>query len=248
LSASASVNKTTPNAIRLTPTKIAQCRKDGKCFCCDEFFTNDHKAVCKQLFSIEVIDDDVDDPGTDSTEPTISIHALTGIQSCHNRTMQLQVVVNDAYVLTLLDSGSTHNFINTKTTTRLGIVFTRHGGLRITVANGNWLTGPGCCRAMSFMVDDEAFNIDFYGLTLGSFEIVQWLESLGPILCDFGCRTIAFICDGHRVLWAAPDTATAPPTSLLVASSDIMEDLDKFDPMFAATTGFSPPRARAHQI
>jgi hypothetical protein len=32
---------------RLTPTEVAQCRKNGQCFHCNEFFTNGHKAVCK---------------------------------------------------------------------------------------------------------------------------------------------------------------------------------------------------------
>jgi hypothetical protein len=46
--------------IRLTPAEITQCHKDGKCFHCDELFTNDHKLLCKQLFSIEVVDDNDD--------------------------------------------------------------------------------------------------------------------------------------------------------------------------------------------
>jgi hypothetical protein len=44
---SASVSKPASSAIRLTSAKIAQRRKDGKCYHCDEFFTNGHKAVCK---------------------------------------------------------------------------------------------------------------------------------------------------------------------------------------------------------
>jgi hypothetical protein len=112
--ASASVNKPASSAIRLTPAEIAQRRKDGKCFRCDKFFTNGHKAVCKHIFSIEVIDDEVDDLIPDNTEPTILIHDLTGIQSCHCHTMQLRVDINGACHLTLLDSGSTHNFIDTE--------------------------------------------------------------------------------------------------------------------------------------
>jgi hypothetical protein len=60
----------------------------------------------------------------------------------------------------------------------VGIVFTGHNGFRVAVANNDRLTSPRCCRAMSFLVDSEAFNIDCYGLALGSFEMVlgmKWL-------------------------------------------------------------------------
>jgi hypothetical protein len=137
--------------MRLTQDEIAQRRKDGKCFCCDEFFTNGHKAVSKQIFSIEVIDDDAEDPTPDTTEPTISIHALTGIQPRHCRTMQLRVDINDSCLLSLLDSGSTHNFIGTEVVARVGIILSEHVGLRVAVANGDCLISSGCCRANEFL-------------------------------------------------------------------------------------------------
>jgi hypothetical protein len=66
--------------LRFTPAEIAQRRKDNKCFHCDEFFTPGHKQHCKQLFVMEVIQDDDDggDQGLYNAEPTISIAALTG--------------------------------------------------------------------------------------------------------------------------------------------------------------------------
>jgi hypothetical protein len=159
--------------------------------------------------------------------------------------MQLRVAINGPYILALLDSGLTHNFIDTETGARVGIIFTGHDDLRVAVTNGDWLTSPGCCRAMAFWVDDEAFNIDCYSLALGSFEMVlevQWLESLGSILWDFSCRTMVFIRNGHWVTWSVSHTAIAPPTSLLAASGDIMEELmGEFDPLFTAPTGLPLP-------
>jgi hypothetical protein len=76
---STSINKPS-TMIRLSPTEVAQRRKEGKCFHCDEFFVHGHKEHCKRLFSIEVVFDEecVGDP-SNGGEPTISIHALTGI-------------------------------------------------------------------------------------------------------------------------------------------------------------------------
>jgi hypothetical protein len=82
----------------LTPAEVAQRHKDGQCFHCNEFFTNGHKEVCKQLFCIEVTKDD-DTPADDTDTPVISIHALTGIHPRAGRTIQLYVVINDAWRL-----------------------------------------------------------------------------------------------------------------------------------------------------
>jgi hypothetical protein len=93
--------------------KIAQWSKDGHCFHCDKFFMNGHKLVCKQLFSIEVVDDeDTREMLVDAADPTISIHALTGIHPRSGKTMQLFILVNGVQLMTLLDSGLTHNLVD----------------------------------------------------------------------------------------------------------------------------------------
>jgi hypothetical protein len=104
---------------------IAQRRKDNKCFHCDELFTPGHKQHCKQLFVMEVIQDDDDsgDQGLYNAEPTISIAALTGIQPRRGRTMQVYATVQGAVLRALLDSGSTHNFVDSEAAARVGIKF-----------------------------------------------------------------------------------------------------------------------------
>jgi hypothetical protein len=72
---------------RLSPAKVVGHRKDGKCFHCDEPFTQGHKLVCKQLFSIELVDEDDPPQTTEANHPTISIQALTGIRPCAGKTM-----------------------------------------------------------------------------------------------------------------------------------------------------------------
>jgi predicted aspartyl protease len=110
--------------------------------------------------------------------------------------MQLSIVINGARLTALLDSGSTHNFVDTEVTARTGILLAACSGLRVAVANGDHVASPGCCRNLRIEVGKEPFYINGYGLSLGSYDMVlgvQWLESLGPILWDFGCRTMAFV-------------------------------------------------------
>jgi hypothetical protein len=133
-SATASINKPAWITIKLTPTEISQHRKDSKCFRCDEFFTNGHKSVCKQLFSIEVVDEDTDDSSHTATELTISIHALTGIQPHILRTMKIVIDINDARLLALVDLGSTHNFVDVEAAVRTGILLAEQTNLQVAVA------------------------------------------------------------------------------------------------------------------
>jgi hypothetical protein len=111
-SSMAFVNGKSVEIRRLSPAKITEGRKTGKCFHCDDAFTNGRKKVCKQLLIIEAIYDESKAlVSHDDTDPTISIHALTSIQPRSSKTMQLQVLVNGVSLTVMLNSGSTHNFI-----------------------------------------------------------------------------------------------------------------------------------------
>jgi hypothetical protein len=79
---------------------------------------------------------------------------------------------------------------------------TGRAGLRVIVANDERVHSSGCCKDLPITIGDELFTLDYFGLTLGSHEMVlgvQWLESLGPILWDFTACTIVFVRNGHRI-------------------------------------------------
>ncbi|KAG8047322.1 hypothetical protein GUJ93_ZPchr0008g13337 [Zizania palustris] len=90
VSSSASINNEVEVTKKLSLAEIADRRKNDQCFHRNNTFTQGHKQVCKQLFLIEAINDE-EDPQYPTTvpDPTISIHALTGTQSCLGKTMQL---------------------------------------------------------------------------------------------------------------------------------------------------------------
>jgi hypothetical protein len=103
-------------------------------------------------------DDDETDPPPLDTEPTISITALTGIQPCKGRTMQVFVTV----LQSLLDSGSTHNFVDSEAAARAGIVFGTQAGLSVTVANGDHVSSSGCCNNLKIFIAGDEFIINCY--------------------------------------------------------------------------------------
>ena len=100
---------------RLSPEEMADRRKQGLCYNCDEPYVRGHK--CARLFYLEVNDyivkepDDADDdkaaplgtdqPPFDPDAPLISLSAITGI--CASDTMQLCVQIGAHELIALLD-------------------------------------------------------------------------------------------------------------------------------------------------
>jgi hypothetical protein len=157
---------------KLSPAEITDCKAKGLCFHCDEKFIPGHKEKCKRIFIIEVIGEEEDEH-----DPTISVHALTGIQPRSNTTMQVLVTIGATTLCSLLDSGSTHNFVDTEATARAGIYFQDDAGLRVAVVNSDRITSPGRCTDLSIDITGKQFTITCYGLALGSFDMVlgvQW--------------------------------------------------------------------------
>jgi hypothetical protein len=169
----ASINQSSVE--KFTPTEIADRRLKGICFKCDDKFVASHREACKRLFSIELLDDDEDDG-----EPTISLAALTSIHPRIGRTMHVSIAIGSTLLCALLDSGSTHNFIDTIAAERACVIFLGDVGLQVVMTNGDHISNPRC-SSLLFNIASEQFDIYCYGLTLGSFDMVlgvQWLESL----------------------------------------------------------------------
>jgi hypothetical protein len=109
--------------------------------------------------------------------------------------MQVFITFHDVVLWALLDSGSTHNVNDLEAAVRVGIVFGEQAGLSMAVANDNRVESSGCYNNLKILIADNEFIIDCYDLALGSYRMVlgvQWLESLGPILCDFKNCTLSF--------------------------------------------------------
>jgi hypothetical protein len=247
------VNNKPATSLKLSLAAIAEQKKTDQCFHCNDLYVHGHREVCKHLFIIEVLGDDEVDQHltTEAGDPTISIHALTGIRPSFGKTMQIHILVNGVVLTALLDSGSTHNFVDTDVAAHAGIQLCGASGLRVAVANGDRVHNMGCYKDLRITVAGEPFDIDIYGLALGSFDVVfgvQWLESLRPVLWDFTKRMIAFVRGGRRVQWHAVGTSPPPP-SLAAATGDFMDELlQGFADLFREPTGLPPSRQQQHCI
>jgi hypothetical protein len=105
---------------------MADKRRKGECYFCPENFSLDHKCAMKGVFLIEL--DEHDDPDSLADELGISLHALTGISATN--TMQLKITIAGTELLALVDSGSTHTFIDDQVVHRLGLDIMLRSGFR----------------------------------------------------------------------------------------------------------------------
>ena len=88
----------------------------------------------------------------------------------------------------LIDSDSTHNFLNTKMTKKLGCKVEEIGPMKVDVANGNSLACVAMCRGLTWTLQRSKFTKDVLLLPLENCDMVlgvQWLQTLGEIQWDF---------------------------------------------------------------
>ncbi|KAH0730002.1 hypothetical protein KY289_001190 [Solanum tuberosum] len=101
----------------------------------------------------------------------------------------------------LIDTASTHNFIDQEVAKRLGCQTTTIMTQSISVADGRKVQTGSVCKNLTWLLQGTTFSSDFLLLPLGNMDIVlgvQWLNTLGRILFDFQSRTIEFRYQGKK--------------------------------------------------
>jgi hypothetical protein len=183
---------------RRTTEELAAKQACGECYHCPEKYTADHKCASKGVFLLE-LDDNMEEEEAVS-DLGISLHALTGIDD--GTTMKLHVSINGTTLVPLLDSGSTHTFVQEEVAARIDLRVEPCPGLSVKVANGDQITSSGVCPKQRLSIDSEDFDVNCFILPLAGFNIVlrvQWLRSLGPILWNYKEISMAFWHHGRSV-------------------------------------------------
>jgi len=88
----------------------------------------------------------------------------------------------------LIDSGSTHNFLDDKLARKLGCKLEHVPAQSVTIAGGNKLQCHYICKDFKWWLHGTEFRSEVYLLPLGSCDLVlgiQWLSTLGTIKWDF---------------------------------------------------------------
>ena len=165
-------------------------RKKAFCYYCDEKWQPKHKCKGLKLFMIdevlevnqvEVVEVDGNaDFQLDQVD--ITLYALLGSPS--PGTIRVLGQINGHWVVILLDTGSSHNFLDAILVKTLQLAVDTTRILEVKVANRDLIRTNGECKDLMLKMQGNNFLVNLHVLTLGGCDVVlgtQWLCTLGLI-------------------------------------------------------------------
>ncbi|CAN6680565.1 unnamed protein product [Malus baccata var. baccata] len=164
---------------KLSPEEIQKKWERGECWFCTDKWTVGNKCGLKQLLMLDVLDTEgVELPPSDIRCPKPSMElsscAFYGTGENHTtRTMKVDGQLNGHHVRILLESGNTHNFIDSKLLKQWGQPVSPTTNFEVMIADGGKVRSSGCCMDAT--------------LSLG-------------VLWDFQLLTMEFTKDHHRYI------------------------------------------------
>ncbi|KAM1314519.1 hypothetical protein ACFX2I_018122 [Malus domestica] len=200
---------------KLSPEEIQKKWERGECWFCTDKWTAGHKCGLKQLLMLDVLDTEgVELPHSDIRCPKpsmeLSSYAFYGTGENHTtRTMKVDGQLNGHHVRILLDSGSTHNFIDSKLLKQWGQPVSPTTNFEVMIADGGKICSSGCCMDATLSLGGYTCHVDFFSLPLGGCDVVlgvQWLSTVSLVLWDFQLLTMEFTKDHHRYILSSTVT------------------------------------------
>ncbi|KAF5468519.1 hypothetical protein F2P56_012664 [Juglans regia] len=201
---------------RIFSSQMDEKRKKGLCYHCDEKWNPMHICKAPKVYLLHVEDTagstlEIQEEGDETlvtneqlvTEEEegleVSINAISGCSN--NNAMKLLGRIGSYVVEILVDSGSTHNFLDPLVVQAAKLKVHDDLKLQVRVANGDKLVSSGSCEEV-IKVQDSKFRIPFHVLALGGCDIVlgvQWLKTLGLICWDFNSMSMSFTVGQSKI-------------------------------------------------
>ncbi|GJU37686.1 reverse transcriptase [Tanacetum coccineum] len=225
----------------LSQKEFAEKRAKNHCFYCDKKYVPGHK--CEgQMFTLEIkgtlveecLEEDEEEESnmiayelseqTSQSLPHISLNALSKILT-HN-TMRLKGRVLKQILHILMDSRSTHNFLDIYVAKRLGCRIRNTCPLEVSVAGGSKLVSQYMVKAFQWKIQTVLFEIDVMLLSLGGCEMVlgvYWLSTLGTIQWNFKDLIMQFYHEGKKCSTHQNEVVDAELNHLLEEYANVFE-------------------------
>ena len=190
-------------------------RANGLCYKCGEKFTPGH--VCSQVLAPgaqlkaaeavgqnEIISDALLDALVEQSTAdcaTISVTALSG--AAHPKTIQLRALVGNQVVLILVDSGSTHTFVDHALLSRISVTADQLSQpMKVKVANGEVVQCTEVVSQLTWWIQGHNFTNAMHVLPLRGHDIIlgmDWLEQWGVMQCYWAEKWIQFQYAGQEI-------------------------------------------------
>lgn len=190
-------------------------RANGLCFRCGEKYDPAHQCARKaaaEVHALTVEEQRVElsdavlnliemQDIAEAKQLSLSIHALSGAEN--NDTIRLRALVGNQIMLILVDSGSSHSFVNASMLSRIQHTATPITPTTVKVANGDNLQCDQIVPELSWWIQGHTFVTPMRVLALGAYDAilgVDWLKKFSPMTSDWAQKTLAFNYDGVPVL------------------------------------------------
>lgn len=189
-------------------------RTHGLCFKCGEKYSPAHtcgKTEGAQLKTMEVSssDDVLTDEILDvvtafeqlpDDNMLLSLQAVAGTSATHS--LQLRALAGNQVVIILVDSGSSHSFINADLCSKLNLSTDPIPVSTVKVANGETLQCEAQVSEFSWWIQGCTFVSSLKVLSMGGHDIVlgmDWLSKFSPMTCNWADRWLEFTYQGKLV-------------------------------------------------
>jgi hypothetical protein len=113
-----------------------------------------------------------DGPNTKLEEamPKISLTTITGI--AQSQTLKLKGHVKKENVTSLVDTWSTHNFMDINVARKLNLFVYPAADIRVMVVDGKKVDGVGKCHKVKLQIEDYELETRLYTVPLGGVDFV----------------------------------------------------------------------------
>ncbi|GJY60640.1 retrotransposable element Tf2 [Tanacetum coccineum] len=131
--------------------------------------------------------------------PQISLNVISGTPTFN--TIRMKAIVAKHLLHLLMDTRSTHNFLDLITAKKLGCKMTKTYPLQVIVAGGNKMVSQYKVYGFLWSIQGYQFKTDVMLLPLGGCEMVlgiQWLSTLANIQWNFHELVMKFIYEGQK--------------------------------------------------
>ncbi|KAG8374813.1 hypothetical protein BUALT_Bualt10G0034600 [Buddleja alternifolia] len=156
----------------------------------------------EEIEEVELELKSVDQEGKESSpiDFPVLVHAMSGVVDF--RTMRVTGHTGNQNIYILINTGSTHNFLDVQTARRLGCSIVETDLFPVSVADGNKIFSSSACKNFSWKMQDVMFVADMMMIPLGGCDMVlgiQWLAQLGDIRSNLDKLTMEFMMNGRKV-------------------------------------------------
>lgn len=181
-------------------------RAKGLCFVCGERWGKDHKCASSiQLYVVqELLDVLQSDSSLDGSQileqqyaedtlMAISQQAVSGTES--GSSIRLRGWVQGTEVLMLIDSGSTHSFVDKQIGLKLMGVKALKCPAKVKIADGGELTCSWVIPDCDWYTQGVSFKTDFRLLPLGNYDAIlgmDWLSKFNPMHVNWSEKWVEF--------------------------------------------------------